>query len=115
MDGPVNGEEVRGDLLVRGWAREPGEDFLVTVLVGGVEAVPRSFRRVPRPDVVAAIPQMGDCSQAGYEIIVPRPVTAPREVDVSVVFRSRNGRMRHYPGVKVRWIGGPEATRAARP
>jgi hypothetical protein len=103
MDGPVEGQQVRGDLLVRGWAREPGEDLLVRIFVGGVEVVPASFRRVPRPDVAAALPQMGDCSSAGYEAIVPRPDGAPDEVEVSVQFRSRSGRMRRYPGAKVRW------------
>ncbi|MBK9090789.1 MAG: hypothetical protein IPL90_17810 [Holophagales bacterium] len=103
MDGPVEGQQVRGDLLVRGWAREPGEDLLVKILVDGAEVVPASFRRVPRPDVAAALPQMGDCTSAGYEAIVPRPAGAPDEVEVSVQFRSRSGRMRHYPGAKIRW------------
>ncbi len=103
MDGPEQGQRVRGELLVRGWAREPGEDLLVTILVGGVEVPLSSFRRVPRLDVAAAIPKMGDCSTAGYEAIVPRPPGAPAEVEVSVAFRSRSGRMRYYPGVKVRW------------
>ena len=103
MDGPVEGQQVQGDLLVRGWAREPGEDLLVKILVDGAEVVPASFRRVPRPDVSAALPQMGDCSSAGYEAIVPRPAGAPDEVEVSVLFRSRSGRMRHYPGAKIRW------------
>lgn len=103
MDGPVEGQHVRGDLLVRGWAREPGEDLLVKILVGGAEVEPASFRRVPRPDVAAALPQMGDCSSAGYEAIVPRSPGAAGEVVVSVQFRSRSGRMRHYPAAKVRW------------
>ena len=103
MDGPATGEEVRGDLVVRGWAREPGEDLVVTVLVGGVEQVPRSFRRLPRPDVAAAIPEMGDCGAAGYEAVVGRPASLPPEVEVSVLFRSRTGRTRHYPGVRIRW------------
>ena len=103
MDGPVEGQQVRGDLLVRGWAREPGEDLLVKILVGGVEVEPVSFRRVPRPDVAAALPQMGDCSLAGYEAIVPRPPGVEGDVVVSVQFRSRSGRMRHYPGAKIRW------------
>jgi hypothetical protein len=46
---------------------------------------------------------MGDCSSAGYEAIVPRPPGVSGEVDVSVDFYSRSGRMRHYPGAKIRW------------
>ena len=113
IDEPVNGQEVNGDLLVRGWAREPGEDLLVTVLVGGVAVAPRSYRRVPRPDVAAVLPALGDCRWAGYEVVVPRPVAAPREVDVSVVFHSRSGRSRHYPGVRIRWERGGAPTRGS--
>ena len=111
MDGPVQGQEIRGEMIVRGWAREPGEDLLVTIFVGDVEVSPSSFRRVSRPDVAAAIPELGDCGTTGYEAIVRRPEGLPDEVDVSVAFRSRSGRMRRYPGVKVRWEGS--ATQAA--
>ena len=103
MDGPVQGQQIPGDLPVWGWAREPGEDLLVKILVGGVEVAPSSFRRIPRPDVATALPQMGDCSSAGFEAIVPRPDGAQGEVEVSVDFRSRSGRTGHIPGVKVRW------------
>lgn len=105
MDEPILGQEVRGDLTVRGWAREPGEDLLVTVLVRGGEVRPSSFRRVPRPDVAAAIPEMGDCSTAGYEAVVPLPDGLPNEVDVSVVFRSRSGKSRYYPAARIKWTG----------
>lgn len=103
MDEPVEGQRVVGDLLVRGWAREEGEDLRVDVLVDGVEVGPIEFRRVPRPDVAAALPAMGDCRWAGYEAVVARPAGLSAGREVSVVFRSRDGRSRHYPGVKVRW------------
>ena len=103
MDGPVQGQQVEGNLVIGGWAHELGEDLLVKVFVGGEEVFPSSFRRVPRPDVAAVLPQMGDCSSAGFEAIVPRPPGTPSEVEVSVDLRSRSGRLRHCPGVKIRW------------
>jgi hypothetical protein len=106
IDNPVDAREVAGDLTVSGWARVPGEDLVVTVLVDGLEAVPRSFRRVARPDVASVLPEMGDCSQAGYEAVLPHRPDAPVERVVSVVFRARDGRVRHHPGVKVRWTAG---------
>ncbi|HQP88965.1 MAG TPA: hypothetical protein PLL76_22140 [Thermoanaerobaculia bacterium] len=112
LDGPVEGQVVTGDLLVRGWAREPGEDLRVSILVDGAEVRPREFRRVPRPDVPRVFPDVGDCRWAGYEAIVERPAGAKPEPVVSVVFRSRDGRSRHYPGVRIRWSdGGPVARR----
>ena len=103
LDGPVEGQTVTGDLLVRGWAREPGEDLRVSILIDGAEVPPREFRRVPRPDVPRVFPDLGDCRWAGYEAIVERPAGTKPEPVVSVVFRSRDGRSRHYPGVRIRW------------
>lgn len=105
LDGPVDGQVVAGELRVRGWAREPGEDLRVSILVDGAEVRPREFRRVPRPDVPRVFPGLGDCRWAGYEAIVERPADAKPEPVVSVVFRSRDGRSRHYPGVRIRWSG----------
>lgn len=114
IDEPIQGQEVQGDLKIRGWAHEPGEDLLVTILVRGGEVRTSSFRRVPRPDVASVIPEMGDCSAAGYEAIVPYPGGLPDEVDVSVVFRSRSGKTRYYPAARIRWKP-PAAEGAARP
>jgi hypothetical protein len=103
LDGPVDGQVVAGVLRVRGWAREPGEDLRVSILVDGAEVRPREFRRVPRPDVSRVFPDLGDCRWAGYEAIIERPAGAKPEPVISVVFRSRDGRSRHYPGVRIRW------------
>ncbi len=108
IDEPRDGVTVRGDLFVRGWAREPGEDLLVTVLVDGVEAPTSRFRRVPRPDVAGVLRSLGDCSHAGYEATVPFRPGAAGDVRVSVLLRSRDGRERWYPPVRIRW-SGPES------
>jgi hypothetical protein len=103
MDGPVDGQEVSGELLVRGWARIPEEDLALEIWIGNRQVLPPVLRRVPRPDVARAVPGLGDCSSAGYEALVPRPPGTPEKVRVFVVFRSRSGRMRAYPAATIVW------------
>ena len=67
VDAPAEGATVTGTLRVSGWARVPGEDLEVTLLVDGEPRPLASGRRALRPDVCAAVPAMGDCSLAGFE------------------------------------------------
>ncbi|HEX7580911.1 MAG TPA: hypothetical protein VF580_13020 [Thermoanaerobaculia bacterium] len=101
IDDPVEGAEVRGTLVVRGWARVPGRDLTVHVLLDGVERTPDELRRTARLDVEAAVPGLGSCATAGYEARVVLGSTDAGAHRLAVVFRSRDGRERHYPG---RWI-----------
>ncbi len=97
IDAPAEGETVADDLRVRGWARVPGEDLRVTISLDGAERKATRVSRVPRPDVAAAIPSLGDCSGAGYETAIPfRPGDEGRHM-IEVVFTSADGRERHYP------------------
>jgi hypothetical protein len=97
------GEVVHGRLLVAGWARIPGEDLDVTILIDGEERRPVSFRRVPRDDVARALPRMGDCSTAGFEAFyAPRPDDAGWH-ELLVLFRARDGRYRPYPIQRFNW------------
>jgi hypothetical protein len=107
IDDPVEGAEVRGTLVVRGWARVPGQDLTVHVLLDGVERTPDEFRRTTRLDVAAAVPGLESCATAGYEA---RVVLGPEDVgarELAVVFRSRDGRERHYPGRRIMVVAGP--------
>jgi hypothetical protein len=106
IDEPVAGAEVRGTLFVRGWARVPGQDLTVHVVLDGVERKPEEFRRTSRPEVAVAVPGLGSCATAGYEASV---VLGPRDVGVrnlAVVFRSRDGRERHYPSRRITVVAG---------
>ncbi len=97
------GESIRGRLLVAGWARIPGEDLGVMILIDGEERTPISFRRVPRDDVTRAIPRMGDCATAGFEALyAPRPDDAGRH-ELLVLFRAKDGRYRPYPMQRFDW------------
>lgn len=107
IDDPAEGAEVRGTFLVRGWARVPGQDLTVQVLLDGLERMPAELRRTPRLDVEAAVPGLGSCATAGYEarmMLGSRDAGARR---LAVVFRSRDGRERHYPGRRIMVVAGP--------
>ncbi|MGE5346966.1 MAG: hypothetical protein ACM3JH_13515, partial [Acidithiobacillales bacterium] len=67
LDTLPNGGVIHGPLVVRGWARIPGEDLETCVLLDGKERVRGPAARYPRPDVCAVIPRMVDCTKAGFE------------------------------------------------
>ncbi len=106
IDLPAEGATVRGSLLVAGWARIPGEDLDVTVLLDGERRPLAKGARIPRPDVCAAIRNLGDCAAAGYEASFAfRPGDAgPHEI--VALFRSKDGRERRYGPRKFSWQGG---------
>ena len=107
IDEPAEGAEVRGTLVVRGWARVPGEDLTVNVVLDGVERAADGFRRTARPGVAAAVPGLGSCATAGYEArVVLKPEDAGAH-ELAVVFRSRDGRERHYPGRRITVLASP--------
>jgi len=103
IDDPGENAVVKGELLVRGWARTPDEDLAVTVLIDGEVAAPASFERVARPDVCAALPKTRNCATAGYEARFPyRPGSAGVH-EVGVLFRSSDGRYRFFPERRFTW------------
>ncbi len=94
---------VHGMLVVRGWARIPGEDLEARVLVDGDERVPGPAARYPRPDVCSVLPEMGDCATAGFEVSFdPGKGDEGRHV-ITAIFLSRDGRYRIYPVIPFRW------------
>jgi hypothetical protein len=62
---------------------------------------------VPRPDVCAVVAGLNDCARAGYEATYAfRPGDAgPHEV--VGIFRSKDGRQRHYGPQKFEWKAAP--------
>jgi hypothetical protein len=99
---PRNGD-VRGPLVVKGWARIPGEDLDVRILIDGVERVPGPARRYPRPDVCAALPQMADCTKAGFEARFEFEEGDEGRHEITAIFFSRDGRCRVYPPARFSW------------
>jgi hypothetical protein len=103
VDGPREGEVVRGELIVRGWARIRGEDLDVRILVDGELRKPLSSARVPRPDVGHAIHTLGDVTRAGYETRYAAAAGDDGVHELLAIFRAADGRVRHYAIRKFRW------------
>lgn len=105
VDDPPVRSRVAGELLVRGWARIPGEDLGVSFLFDGLVREPTSLVRPDRPDVCRVLPKMIDCRGAGYEA---RFAFSPEDAgshELVVVFRTKDGRIRHFPPRRFTWKG----------
>jgi len=107
IDEPAEDATVRGSFTVRGWARIPGRDLGVTVLIDRAARVPLREARLPRMDVRAVLPRLGDCASAGYEQVFAFQPGDEGEHELSVIFRGPDGRVRHYPSRKFTWRKGP--------
>ncbi len=107
IDIPAENAVVTGPLRVAGWARIPGEDLHVTITIDGEERRAVAGARVPRPDVQAAVPSLLDCRSAGYDATYAFEPgdEGPHEVDA--LFRSADGRQRHYGLRKFTWKKEP--------
>jgi hypothetical protein len=103
LDEPAEGSSIRGRLAVRGWARLPDRDLEVTVLVDGKERPALTHRRLSRPDVQNALPVLGDCASAGYEFIYSFSAEDAGAHGLEVLFRTQDGRERHYPARRFIW------------
>ena len=107
IDGPAENAIVTGPLRVQGWARIPGEDLHVAVTIDGEERSLVAGARVPRPDVAAAVPSLGDCGTAGYEGVYAFAKGDDGVHVLDVLFRSSDGRERRYPPRTFTWKAGP--------
>jgi len=99
VDGPGEGEEVRGALFVRGWCQELGGGRIEPseFRIDGTRFRPTELRRVPRPDVAAALPRVGDASSAGYEATFADLGLDEGRHRLTVTFQTPDGRRRTYP------------------
>lgn len=104
VDDPPEGGVVEGTLVVRGWARSPDEDYQVKLLLDGdEERFPTEFQRVPRTDVQQVLPQMGDCSTAGYRAVFEFHPGDEGERRLWAIFIAKDGRTRLYPVRRFTW------------
>jgi hypothetical protein len=103
VDAVLDGAEIHGELLVRGWARIPGEDLHVTILIDGEQRKWRSAARVPRDDVARALPRLAPCTTAGYEARYAFEPGDDGAHEVQVLIQSSDGRVRHLPLRRFTW------------
>jgi hypothetical protein len=94
---------VRGPLAVKGWARIPGEDLQVRILLDGEERTDVPVQRYSRPDVCTVIPAIRDCTKAGFEARFEPAEDEEKKHEVTAIFFSRDGRYRIYPPCPITW------------
>jgi hypothetical protein len=103
IDDPGEGTSAAGRLHVRGWARIPGADVSVTLYLDGEARTPVSATRLPRPDVCTALPALGDCASAGYDMAFDFLPGDEGRHEILAIFRAPDGRVRRYPGRSFVW------------
>ena len=105
VDAPADGASLKGSLDVTGWCQLRGGGAVepVEFRIDGVLSTVRSLERTPRPDVAAAIPDVGDAARAGYAARLDASDLAPGPHDLKVTFRAFDGRRRISPPVRFVW------------
>jgi hypothetical protein len=103
VDEPAEGRIVTGRLHVGGWARIPGADLHVTVYIDGEARTPAASSRLARPDVCAAIPTLGDCASAGYDVAFDFRAGDAGRHQILAIVRAPDGRVRRYPARSFVW------------
>ena len=105
VDAPTDGAALKGTLDVLGWCQLRGGGAVepVEFRMDGVLARVLALERTPRPDVAAAIPEIGDASRAGYAARIDASGLAAGAHDLKVTFRAADGRRRIAPPVRFEW------------
>jgi hypothetical protein len=104
IDAPLDGQRISGRLEASGWARSARGPVEVRVAISPGGLVP-TVERFPRPDIQRSRPELGDCSQAGWRILVEKPVAGPADHVLLVELRDPNGRVRRLGPTHFRWKG----------
>ena len=58
---------------------------------------------MPRPDVQAVLPFLGDCRTAGYEATYAFEAGDEGPHEIQALFQAADGRQRHYPPRRFTW------------
>jgi hypothetical protein len=100
LDESPGGRTIRGPLSVSGWAKSAaGEVDVAVVFDDGRVARPDRF---PRPDVAAAVPELGDASRAGFRATFSPPAGFGEHA-LTVEMRDPRGRVRRLGPIRFRW------------
>jgi hypothetical protein len=79
IDAPAEYATVSGRVVVSGWCQEKGRGpcAAIRLWLDGAEVDAARIERFPRRDVQAAVPDIGDCSRAGWRAAFEAGVLAP--------------------------------------
>jgi hypothetical protein len=96
IDEPAESSRVPARFVVSGWCQERGgmPCVAVRVWIDGREVDPARVERFPRPDVAAALPEIGDCSRAGWRTVFEPGALAPGSHCVAAALIAGGGRHR---------------------
>jgi hypothetical protein len=96
IDEPAEGRTLSGQIVVSGWCQERGGRpcASVRVWVDGREVDAARIERFPRPDVQAAVPEIGDSSRAGWRTVFEPGDLAPGTHCVAAALIAADGRHR---------------------
>jgi hypothetical protein len=96
IDAPAEDKTVAGRVVVSGWCQERGKGpcAAIRVWLDGVEVDAARIERFPRPDVQAAVPDIGDCSRAGWRTAFEAGILAPGRHCVAAALVVDGGRHR---------------------
>ena len=102
IDAPSEDALVSGRLQASGWAKswEGAVEVRVAISPDGLSP---PVERFPRPDIQRSLPELGDCSQAGWRVSVDKPSGGAAEHVLVVEMRSPGGRVRRLPPIRFRW------------
>lgn len=103
IDGPLDGTRIKGPLEISGWATSAQGPVEVRVAISPDGFVPPVERR-PRPDVQQALPQLGDCSRAGWRVVLDKPAAGATEHALQIEMRAPNGRVRRLGPIRFGWV-----------
>lgn len=93
IDAPAEDATVAGRVVVTGWCQEKGKGpcAAIRVWLDGVEVDAARIERFPRPDVQAAVPDIGDCSRAGWRTAFEAGALAPGRHCVAAALVGESG------------------------
>ncbi len=102
IDAPLEDAEVRGPLQITGWARVPGQDVDVRVAIAPDGFSPEVVRTA-RPDLPSSMPELGDCSHAGWRATIAAPANGVADHVLRVELKAPTGKVRLLGPVHFRW------------
>jgi hypothetical protein len=98
LEEPAEGATVPGQIRISGWCQELGGRPCesIRIWLDGNELVSDRLERYPRPDVEAAVKDIGSCVRAGFRAVHEPGSVEDGEHQLTVFFATADGRFRRF-------------------